>query len=63
MSSSACNALNFFSSRILRSEALIYNSYFFTTAVLSVNYSTLDSRTNTVISHAFAYSSKWRRKP
>ena len=29
MSSSACNALNFFSSRILRSEALIYNSHFF----------------------------------
>ena len=27
-SSSACNALNFFS-RILRSEALVYNSYFF----------------------------------
>ena len=27
------------------------------------NYSTLDSHTNTVISHAFAYSSRWRRKP
>ena len=27
------------------------------------NYSTLDSLTNTVISHAFAYSSRWRRKP
>ena len=24
---------------------------------------TLDSHTNTVISHAFAYSSRWRRKP
>ena len=27
------------------------------------NYSTLGSHTNTVISHAFAYSSRWRRKP
>ena len=27
------------------------------------NYSTLDSHTNTVISHTFAYSSRWRRKP
>ena len=27
------------------------------------NYPTLDSHTNTVISHAFAYSSRWRRKP
>ena len=34
-SSSACNALNFFFSRILRSEALVYNLYlFFRTAVL-----------------------------
>ena len=27
------------------------------------NYSTLDSHTNTVISQAFAYWSRWRRKP
>ena len=27
------------------------------------NYLTLDIHTNTVISHAFAYSSRWRRKP
>ena len=27
------------------------------------NYSTLDSNTNTAISHTFAYSSRWRRKP
>ena len=27
------------------------------------NYSTLDSHTNTAISHTFAYSSRWRRKP
>ena len=27
------------------------------------NYSTLDSHTNTVIFHMFAYSSRWRRKP
>ena len=26
------------------------------------NHSTLDSHTNTVNSHAFAYSSRWRRK-
>ena len=26
------------------------------------NYSTLDSHTNTVISHTFAYSSRWCRK-
>ena len=26
-------------------------------------YWTLDSHTNTVISHAFAYLSRWRRKP
>ena len=32
-SSSACNALTFFS-RILRSEAFVYNSYFFRPAVL-----------------------------
>ena len=30
---------------------------------LDGNYSTLVSHTNTVISHAFAYSSRWRRKP
>ena len=27
------------------------------------NHSTLDSHTSTVISHTFAYSSRWRRKP
>ena len=27
------------------------------------NYSTLDFHTNIVIFHAFAYSSRWRRKP
>ena len=27
------------------------------------NYPTLDSHTNTVNSHTFAYSSRWRRKP
>ena len=47
---------NFFS-RILRSEALVYNSYFFSEQPFDGNYSTLDSPTNTVISHAFAYSS------
>ena len=44
-----------FFSRTFRSEALVYNSYFvFRTA--ERNYSTLDSHTNTIISHAVAYS-------
>ena len=49
-----------FFSRILRSEVLVYNSYFFSKQLFSGNYPTLDSNTNTVISHAFAYSSRWR---
>ena len=62
MSSSACNALKFFR-RILRSEALVYKSYFFfSEQTFYANYSTLDSHTITVISQAFAYSSRWRRK-
>ena len=52
-----------FFSRILRSDALVYNSYFFLEQSFYGNYSTLHSHTNTVISHAFAYSSRWRRKP
>ena len=36
---------------------------FFSEQALYENYSTSDSHTNTVISHAFAYSSRWRRKP
>ena len=47
--------------RILRSEALVYKSFFFSERPFYVNYSTLDSHTNTVICHAFA--SRWRRKP
>ena len=38
-----------------RSEALVYKSYFSEEPFYG-NYSTLDSHTNTVISHAFAYS-------
>ena len=53
---------NFFR-RILRSEALVYKSYFFSEQRFYGNYSTLDSHTITVIFHAFAYSSRWRRKP
>ena len=53
---------NFFR-RILRSEALVYKSYFFSEQPSYGNYSTLESHKITVISHAFAYSSKWRRKP
>ena len=40
-----------FFSRILRNEALVYNSYIFTEQPFYGNYSTLDSHTNTVISH------------
>ena len=52
-----------FVGRVLRSEALVYNSYFFSEQPFYGSYSTLDFHTNTVISHAFAYSSRWRRKP
>ena len=52
-----------FSSRILGSEALVYKSYFFQNSCSTEIHSTLDSHTNTVISHAFAYSWRWRRKP
>ena len=45
--------------RDLRSEALVYNSYFFSGQPFYGNYFTLDSHINTVISHAFAYSSRW----
>ena len=55
--------LSIFSSRILGSEASVYKSYFFSEQPFYGNYSTLDSHTNTAISHAFAYSSRWRRKP
>ena len=50
-SSNACNALKFFFRRILRSEAVVYNSYFFRTAVL---WKLFDIRFsyNVVISHA-----------
>ena len=53
---------NFFR-RILRSEALVYKSFFFSEQPFYGNYSTLVSHTNTVISHGFAHSSRWRRKP
>ena len=55
----ACNALNFFS-RILRREALVYNSYFFSEQPFHGNYSSLDSLyRNTIISRTVAYSSRW----
>ena len=54
---------NFFR-RILRSEALVLvQIIFFSKLPFYGNYSTLDSHTNTVISHSFAYSSRWHRKP
>ena len=43
--------------------ALVYSSYFFPENPFYGNYSTLDSHTNTVISHAFACSSRCGRKP
>ena len=52
-----------FFNRFLRSEALVYNSFFFSEQPFYGNYLTLDSHANTVISHAFAYSSRWCRKP
>ena len=57
------NALNFFSRILIRSEALVYNSCFFSEQPFYGNYSTLGSHTNTVISHAVAYSSWWLPKP
>ena len=50
-----------FFSRILRSEALVYNSFFFWTVVLWKLFNIRFSY-NTVISQSFAYSSRWRRK-
>ena len=47
-----------FFSRIVRSEVLVYNSYFFSEQPFYGNYFTLDSHTNTVTSFAVAYSSK-----
>ena len=57
------NALNFFSRILIRSEALVYNSCFFSEQPFYGNYSTLGSHTNTVISHAVAYSSRCLPKP
>ena len=48
-----------FSSTILCFVALVYDSYYFQNS----HFWTIDSQTNTVISHTFAYSSRWRRKP
>ena len=63
MSSSAFVKPSIFFSRNLWNEALVYKSCFFSEQPFYGNYSKLDSHTNTVISHAFAYSSRWRRKP
>ena len=46
-----------FFSRILTSEAVVYNSFFFSAQPFYGNYSTY-SHTNTVISHVFAYWSE-----
>ena len=52
-----------FLSTILCFVALVYESFFFSEQPFYGNYSTLNSHTHTVISHTFAYSSRWRRKP
>ena len=52
---------NFFST-ILCFVALL-QFIFFSVKPFCGNYSTFDSHTNIVISHMFAYSSRWRRKP
>ena len=54
---------NFFS-RIVQSEALVYNSYIYfqNSWPLYGNYSTLDSQTNTVISHVVTYRVKMASK-
>ena len=64
-SSSACKALKFFFffSRILKEWSFSLQFIYFLKQPFYGNYSTLDSHTNTVISHGFAYSSRWRRKP
>ena len=41
----------------------VYTYYIISEQPFYGNYSSLDSHTNTVISRAFAYSSRWRRKP
>ena len=46
---------------LLRSFSL--QLIFFSEKLFYWTYLTLDSHTNTVISHTFAYSSRWRRKP
>ena len=48
-------------SRFFRSFSLQF--IFFSEEPFYGNYSTFDSHTNTAISHAFACSSRWRRKP
>ena len=51
-------------STILCFVALVYKLViFFSEQPFYGNSSTLDSHTNTVISHTFAHSSRWRRKP
>ena len=53
---------NFFC-RILKSKALVYSSYMFLKQPFYGNYSALRYHRNTGISHGFAYSSRWCRKP
>ena len=56
------DTLPIFFSTILCFVALL-QFIFFSVKPFCGNYSTFDSHTNIVISHMFAYSSRWRRKP
>ena len=53
---------SFFSSRILGSEALVYKSHFSQNS-RSTEIIRQKILIQILISHAFAYSSRWRRKP
>ena len=52
-----------FFSIMLKNDSFSLQLIFFSEQLLYGNYSTLDSHTNTIISHAFAYSSRWCQKP
>ena len=52
-----------FFSTILCFAALVYNWCFFQNSPFTEIMRHTDSHTNPVISHTFAYSSRWRRKP
>ena len=62
MGSHPRRASSIFFSRIISSEALVYNSYIFLEQPFCGNYSILDSNINTVISDAVVHPSRWLPK-